>query len=206
MAGPRKKIASIIAYILERDSKANISVDGKSRMQVRFFQAGVYDECLDLVDVPVVQNGLLRNGKGMPKAFIIWDITSIGIKEKVRDIQAYQIGSDSKKRERRAVTEQEKDIADLYGGQRHIGSGAIADLKSDSSGKGIGAWQVENKSTKAKSFSVTLSILNKITVEAKKQTKHPMLQIRFLEADISERDWFLIPRSAFVSKMRRDDE
>jgi len=201
-----RKLSSLIRAVLQADPRANINRSGK-QLNVQFFSMTAYTFLRDNFEVRVIAEGHLSRGKDIPKAFILWDVESLK-EPPVEYVQAYRF-EDEAKRERDRVTEQEEEVADVYGGERHVGSGAIDGLKSDSSGKGFGAWQVENKSTKAMSFPMKVSILDKITREARVQGKHPMLQVRFVgspEWSIAEDDWFVIPKSAFEKKMRKDDE
>lgn len=201
-----RKISSLIRSILVADPRVNIALDGQEkRLNVQFYSSLAYADFKEKIELDIVASGILSVGKGMPYAFIMWDVR--GIEESpAKPVEAYRF-NDEAKRDRQIVNEQEEEIADVYGGQRHIGSGAIDGLKSDSSGSGDGAFQVENKSTRAMSFPVKISILDKITREARTQSKHPMLQVRFTnspEWSVAEDDWFIIGRSTFEKKMRKD--
>lgn len=106
-------------------------------------------------------------------------------------------GRGEKKRSRRRVTKQEEDGANLIGGRRHIGSGAIPGLKSDASSK---RWQQEAKQTEKMSIGIKVEWLDKITREARTQDKKPMLYIRFISLPswcVLEKDWVMIPATAF---------
>jgi len=118
-------------------------------------------------------------------------------KEKTIRGKPFMFGIDSAKKARRRVTEQEEDGARLIGGRRHVGSGAIAGLKSDASSED---WQQESKQTAGRSIGLKLEWLNKIYVEARQQNKKPMMHLRF--TNIPEymtvyQDWVVIPADIF---------
>jgi hypothetical protein len=101
--------------------------------------------------------------------------------------------------------EQEEDAAKMIGGSRHIGSGAIDGYKSDASSK---RWQLEAKSTISKSVPVDLSILDKITREAKEADKKPIVHIRFMRIQqgvIASPDWVMLEADVF-ERMRKTYE
>jgi hypothetical protein len=92
---------------------------------------------------------------------------------------------------------QEDEGAELIGGKRHIGSGAISGLKSDASSE---IWQQEAKQTGGKSFRLSLDVLSKITSEARRQDKKPMLFLRFTDIPdemVVDDDWVIFPAKFF---------
>lgn len=106
-------------------------------------------------------------------------------------------GRGEKKRARRRVSAQEEDGARLIGGIRHVGSGAIKYLKSDASSR---SWQQESKQTEKESLALKLEWLDKISREAKKQDKNPMLFLRFTNVSkfvTVDSDWVVIPARIF---------
>ena len=119
------------------------------------------------------------------------------MKKKMERVKPFAFGKDGAKKARKKVIRQEEDGARLIGGRRHVGSGAITDLKSDASSD---EWQQESKQTAKKSMSLKLEWLYKICVEAKTQDKRPMVHIRFTEIPeymVMPDDWVLIPAKEF---------
>lgn len=110
----------------------------------------------------------------------------------------FQFNKGSAKRARRLVSKQEADGADLIGGSRHIGSGALPRSKSDASSD---RWQLEAKQTEHLSISIKLDWLDKITREARTQDKKPMMHIRFTnipQGMVVEKDWVMFPAKYFI--------
>jgi len=93
---------------------------------------------------------------------------------------------------RERVKRQECEAAELIGGRRHAGSGALATLKSDASSV---QFQCECKQTEHESMILRSDWLEKISREASECQKLPMLHIRFTGSKNS--DWICIPEFVF---------
>jgi hypothetical protein len=91
----------------------------------------------------------------------------------------------------------EVKTAKRLGGVPRPGSGAVAGAKGDIM---LSEYLVENKSTEHKSISIKLEWLEKISVEAREESKIPALAIQFVDkAGNSKRNarWVLIPEDEF---------
>lgn len=100
----------------------------------------------------------------------------------------------------RTVRSHENHAAEMIGGKRHAGSGAMTGLKSDCSST---EYQLEAKQTEHSSISLKLEWLKKITVEAMGKGKQPVMHIRFLNAPPGvDKDWMIIPDREF-QRLRR---
>lgn len=95
-----------------------------------------------------------------------------------------------------SVRQQEEQIADDIGGQRHLGSGAFANKKSDVSNE---RYQIEAKQTQNASLSLKQEWLIKISKEAMGKSKVPLMHLRFLNRKdvICEDDWVVMPYREF---------
>lgn len=203
-----RTVGSLIKKITEADLGARISyfpdafLNGNkcSRLYVWFASALIRTEILDSIDLPVLDKGVTEE-HFVRKYFVKWDCSSLlkYAKSEIKKVEHFSFdGKDDAARARKGVTEQEEDAAELIGGQRHAGSGALSDLKSDASSD---EWQLEAKQTKAKSFRIELSVLDKIVREARTQDKAPMVHIRFTDIPehnhIVPEDWILISAEKF---------
>ena len=83
----------------------------------------------------------------------------------------------------------EVQAASRLGHRRTAASGASPLSKSDSVG---GLDRCEMKATSKKSLSVKLAWLEKITEEAISTGRYPILQIRFENAQLADKDWVLV--------------
>lgn len=216
-----RTVGSLIKKVVEADTGARINYFPKSFFEnnknsnykrailyVWFESSLARTKMIDSVDLPVLDSWkveeapLYKDGKvgKNTKYFVKWDCSSLlkYAKPKLENVEHFSFdGKDDAVRARKGVTEQEEDAAELIGGQRHVGSGALSDLKSDASSD---EWQLEAKQTKAKSFRIELSVLDKIAREARTQERAPMVHIRF--TDIPEHmvvpeDWVLISAEKF---------
>jgi hypothetical protein len=117
------------------------------------------------------------------------------MKKKRTDPMAEFRSAKGDKSSHQKVLTHESFAAELVGGKRHAGSGAMDGLKSDASSDD---WQVECKQTEKRSMIIQLDWLEKITREATGCGKIPMLHLRLLaaEADI-QKDWVCIPAKVF---------
>ncbi len=73
-------------------------------------------------------------------------------------------------------TEREKEISEDIEGQRHAGSGSYWNKRGDASNEKI---LVEDKFVVNKKYSVNLGIIDKLTTQAKKQNKIPILRFGY---------------------------
>lgn len=205
MSNPRT-VVSLLRRIIAADPGIDsvLYEKEKQRVSARFRSGAAWAEMLDEIELPVLLRDTITvsvRGLETERRFLAaWDCS--GLKNEPEPVKGFQFdGRDAARRSRRAVTAQEEDGAALIGGQRHVGSGALSDLKSDASSS---LWQQEAKQTKAKSIRVTLEWLEKISREARNQDKMPMLFIRFTDVPehmVVEDDWVVIPASAFVREM-----
>lgn len=101
------------------------------------------------------------------------------------------------------VFRHETQAANLVGGKRHAGSGALTGLRSDASSDDF---QVECKQTGKQSMTITTEWLNKISREAAGQSKEPLLHLRFLAAAAEvPKDWVVISEYAFRKLLRGEE-
>jgi hypothetical protein len=187
-----KKISSLVNHVLSRDADASVYYTGReeNRLHVLFTSYKAYFFLKEEIDLDIVTSGTTSDG--FWSFTIVWDCSSIG--EKKLDVEPYCFG-DSVKRDREKINEQEDRLGEIIGGKRHIGSGAIEGYKSDASGD---YWQGEAKSTKAKSFNISLIVLKKITLEARTQGKKPIMHIWFKNNDtVAEDEWVMITADEF---------
>jgi len=207
MTRPRK-ISSLIARVLAEDPRAPaVDYDGiRKRLFVKLTSRLAWSNLLEEVEVPVVDKFELtvveKDGSRGQRFCVTWDCDDIPSGEipPVRGFSFDRRGAE--KRARRRVREQEDEGARIIGGERHVGSGAISDLKSDASSE---EWQQESKQTAAKSFRLTLDVLEKITREARTQGKKPMVFLRFTdipEEMVVEEDWAIVPKSCYEEMAR----
>ena len=199
-----KKISSLIGRVMEADPKVEVINYQKEKgtLYVQLRSALAWEVLLEEIDLPVTCKFDFKRPKDIKRMsterfFVItWDCS--GIKQREPEpVTGFSFGKNDAKRDRRRVSEQEEEGARIIGGRRHVGSGAISDLKSDASSD---EWQQEAKSTKHKSFGLKLEMLEKITREARIQDKKPMVFLRFTDIpdDMSvEDDWIVIPKSAW---------
>ena len=98
----------------------------------------------------------------------------------------------------------EKRIAKETGGRRNPGSGAIATMKGDIESALVSEGDVllEVKFTDAKSHSVTIDKLKKISVEAAQAKRTPAYLITFNNMPHPfEKDWVLVPKKVLDWKI-----
>ncbi len=210
MIKPRK-ISALIKRVLDADPGAGVSLEVLSeaqdirRLHVNFKSVLAYSELKDSIDLSVVNSGILPDPTANHRAFMVWDCSKITF-EQSGEIKPFAFdGRDEALNARRVVNEQEEDTAALIDGRRHVGSGAIEGLKSDASSD---TWQAESKSTVAKSLSLKLDVLDKISREAREQNKKPMVHVRFTNVPqhmIVSEDWVVLTGDEF-ERLRGMDE
>lgn len=191
-----RTVSSLISYIEKCDPRyMDIEVhksDDRKTLRVAFQSASANITLKEEVDLP-----LLSKMRGSGWYILEWDISNLGAKKKV---EPYCFSREHR-RVRRMVTRQEDAAAEMIGGRRHIGSGAIPGIKSDASSAD---WQVEAKmATHRKSISISIDWLQKITHEAVMVGKHPMMYLTYqsIPSDVRIEDtWVVIPRSVFELK------
>lgn len=203
MIRPRK-ISALVGRVMETDPNVEV-IDYRRKQKTLYVQlrsALAWERLLEEIDLPVKSQFDYKAPTDVTRMtterffVIIWDCSEIGRVEPSSNI-GFAFGKNEAKRARKRVSEQEEEGARIIGGRRHVGSGALSDLKSDASSA---EWQQEAKSTKHKSFGLKLEILEKITREARVQDKKPMVFLRFTDIpdDMSvESDWVVIPKSVF---------
>lgn len=202
MTKPRK-ISSLIGRVMEADPKATrIIYERRTKvLTVELVDANAWVELTEDIELPLKGRDSYYAGvtelRREQRFMLMWDCSEIG-HEKPEIGTGFEFGGKSAhKAARRRVSEQEDDGAEMIGGRRHVGSGAIPGLKSDASSA---TWQQEAKQTKHKSFKLTQEVLEKISREARTQDKRPMVFLRFTDVPedvMVESDWVIIPRSAF---------
>lgn len=163
-------------------------------LRVSLSSLSAFVELRDGIDLPIIMKRADFDGG---EYTIEWDVSGLGFGKKEVTPFCFD-GRDDAKRARRESIIQEEEGAELIGGRRHVGSGAIPGLKSDASSD---RWQMEAKYTRAASIRVTLSWLSQISSEARDQDRWPILHIKFLEipSGISVKDkWVLIPADVFA--------
>lgn len=206
MIKPRS-VSSFIRAILSADKGASVNVRPGGRLEVWFRSALGKDEIVSEYDVPVVDSSFSTGRNGWPVFRVKFDVSAIGKKERPKKGTGFTFDKiNQSQRLRDSVREQEDDGAELIGGQRHVGSGAIADLKSDASSE---RWQQEAKQTRAASISLTVAWLDKITREARVNDKRPMMHLRFTNLPddvVAGADWVVIPADVFYEMRRIEEE
>lgn len=93
-----------------------------------------------------------------------------------------------------------------HGAQEHVGSGGIDGLKSDGSTKKL---RFESKATTKQSFSVKLSVLEKIRKEAIAMDQEPVLTVAFVYENGRTKphgDFVMISRQLFNELIEGHDE
>lgn len=196
-----RRLATLVRNILDEDPRATYELRD-SELYVRFRSSLAWSNLREDLDIPVVKTGTVDRSDlppGERAYFVIWDIRDLGM-DSMRPSVAKPFtfdGSTEAKEARDRVGEQEDRTADLIGGHRHVGSGAIDDLKSDASSE---LWQAESKQTRARSFSVKLEMLEKIHQEARTQGKRPMVHLLFTDVPnhmtVCE-EWVMVPAPVF---------
>jgi len=91
----------------------------------------------------------------------------------------------------------ERKTAKRLGGRTRPGSGSVDGCKGDIL---LTDYLVENKSTEHQSISIKLSWLDKISVEAREESKNPALSIQFVDKAGNSRHharWVMIPEDEF---------
>lgn len=111
----------------------------------------------------------------------------------------------SNKRRRRKATKQELDAADIHGGRRHKGSGALNYLKSDASTRH--KYRMECKSTAARSTTIKRELLNKLRAECTPgQVPVFLLQFNHPTTLRTEDEWVLVPKSEWEKRVAETDD
>jgi hypothetical protein len=190
-----RTIAGLISRISKSDARySDLEVhrrDSYSTLSVIVTSATANVDLKEEIEYPLVR---AKRGDGW--YFLEWDISEMG-KPVEKDVKPYCF-TEGARQVRRKVTSQEDDAADVIGGKRHLGSGAISGLKSDASSMG---WQLEAKmATRRQSISVSVEWLSKITYEASVVNKKPILYLTFgnIPSDKRMEDtWVVIPKSIF---------
>lgn len=204
-----RRVSTLIKRLMDSDPSLTYeTLPGK--MYVRFASSMAWSFAKEDIDLPIVQSGQVPAKDCLPgvrRYFIIWDVASIGVEpDAVKPFTFDPVAV--KQQEAKNVVAQEEDTAALIGGHRHAGSGAIEGFKSDASSVER-AWQAESKQTKAKSFSVKLEVLDKITREARRQHRRPVVHLRFTDVPremVAEDDWVVLPASVFQSLRELEDK
>ena len=200
-----KRISSFINRIFVEDPKLSVvSVHRNNRgnlvLTVTLSSAVAFSDLKEDIDLPLIDEQrtsvIGSDGNRSENRYILqWDVSSI---KDSRLVKPYSIVNDDAVRfTRREVTGQEDRAAEMIGGIRHAGSGAIPGLKSDASSS---RWQLEAKSTQGESIRVELSWLSKISLEANKSDKSPIVHIWFRNVPsevVVEDEWVMVPRSVF---------
>ncbi len=91
----------------------------------------------------------------------------------------------------------ERKTAKRLGSRTRPGSGSVAGCKGDIL---LTDYLVENKSTEHRSISLKLDWLDKISVEAREESKVPALAIQFVDKAGNSKKrgrWVMIPESEF---------
>jgi hypothetical protein len=192
-------IADPLASILYSPTTDRPCVD------VLFSSALAKDDIVSEYQISVLSTRTENGPNGWPFFRVKFDASGLSEKSSLpSDGFSFDKISQAKK-VRRSVARQEEDGAALIGGQRHVGSGALGDLKSDASSS---KWQQEAKQTKAASMSVSLKWLDKITREARVHGKRPMLHLRFTDIPdlvVADPDWVVVQASVFEQMRRLED-
>lgn len=200
MTKPRTRTA-VINAVLRVDKRAHVQVRG-SKIVAQLFSANAFVELQDDIDLPIISKSVEHpNRPGMYKGMIVWDCSSISDGDSGQ-VKPYAFNDSKAGKVHEEVVEQEEEAAELVGGHRHPGSGAIDGLKSDGSGR---RFQIEAKGVRGASFSMTLEVLDKIYREARSTSKIPMLHVRFKSVPSSmtvPEDWVAIPASVFKEMVR----
>jgi hypothetical protein len=210
-----KHIVSLLRQILKADpltQDIQISLTGRRPTCFVKLTSVLAREFLEeMVDLPVLKSERQslpdpeHVGEFITCHILEWDCSEMTAPPK--ELRAFNFdGRTDAKRSRRVVTAQEEEGASLIGGIRHVGSGALSDLKSDASSE---TWQQEAKQTKHKSFSLKLDVLEKISKEARAQDKQPMLFLWFTAVPdhmaVAD-DWVIIPATVFAQMERRSSD
>lgn len=111
----------------------------------------------------------------------------------------------SKKRQRRAATKQEEQVAQLHGGHRHRGSGAVSHKKGDARIRH--KYRIENKYTTKQGIRVEREDLLKIRSECT-PGECPVFQIDFKAPGTlkTEDQWVLVPLKEWEKKIATPDD
>jgi hypothetical protein len=200
-----KKISSFINRILVRDPKLSMVTVHSNRRGALFLTATLYSvtafvDLKEEIDLPLIDeqrtSTINPDSNRVEGRYILqWDVSSIRDSKLARPYSI--VTDDGVKSTRKEVTGQEDRAAEMIGGMRHAGSGSIPGLKSDASS---GRWQLEAKSTQGKGIRVELSWLSKITFEANRSDKDPIVHIWFRNVPsevVVEDEWVMVPRSVF---------
>lgn len=101
----------------------------------------------------------------------------------------------TKKKQRRRASRQERELAEATGGKQQRGSGALPWAKGDVRARG--RYRAECKFTKARSYVVKRSILDKISSECS-FGEVPVLDIAFVDSSGMTADrWVAVPYSCW---------
>jgi len=111
----------------------------------------------------------------------------------------------SKKRQRRAATKQEEQVAQLHGGHRHRGSGAVSHKKGDARIRH--RYRIENKYTTKEGIRLKREDLLKIRSECT-PGECPVFQIDFKAPGTlkTEDQWVLVPLKEWERKIATPDD
>lgn len=99
----------------------------------------------------------------------------------------------------------EQKTAKRLGGRTRPGSGAVAGAKGDIL---LTDFLVENKCTEHRSISIKLDWLDKISVEAREESKIPALSIQFVDKagnSMRHARWVMIPEDEFRELSEKSD-
>lgn len=195
MTRPRT-ITAVINAMLAADANANVQIL-RDRIFLITCSAQAYVDLKDDIDLPLISSSMTPGcSLDPPRGTLVWDRSPIPDPNKGR-LKPYDLVDPEAQKRTDDVLRQEEDAANLIGGRRHPGSGSMDGLKSDGSSR---VFQEESKQTAAKSFRITLEVLNKIVIEARRQAKKPMVHIRFRKIPdnmVVWQDWVVIPASIF---------
>jgi hypothetical protein len=202
-----KKVSALIRRILDADPKTRLEYSPeRGELAAWFTSINAMEDVLYEVDgLEILQKSSFMNCSNQKRYLVTWDCSEIGHKD-TGPVTGFSFDKVSEAKViRKRVNEQEDAGADLIGGRRHVGSGAIEGLKSDASSD---VWQQEAKQTVAKSIGLSLEWLEKIQHEAKQTGKRPMLFVRFAKPPshmVVDEDWVVIQASVF-ERMRQIEE
>jgi len=118
---------------------------------------------------------------------------------------APQAAKVSRKRQRRAATKQEEQVAQLHGGHRHRGSGTVSHKKGDARIRH--RYRIENKYTTKEGIRLKREDLLKIRSECT-PGECPVFQIDFKAPGTlkTEDQWVLVPLKEWERKIATPDD
>ncbi len=94
----------------------------------------------------------------------------------------------------KTVLKQERRVASDLGGKRQAGSGNLWHSKGDVTAR---KYLIECKQTGSKSYGLSLAVLDKISMEAARVSKEPLLQVDFLRGNRID-SYMVVPYHLFL--------